>query len=51
MAAIVVSGSGKAFVPLAEDQVGAYQQAASFIALGQEGKEDLHFLAALLHET
>ena len=36
-------------VPFREDQIGSYDDAAPFIALGQEGEQDLHLFPALLH--
>ena len=36
-------------LPFAEDQIGSNHYRFVFIALGQEGKEDLHLIAVVLH--
>ena len=49
MAAIVVIAPLKNLVPLAEDQVRGDGDRLLLVALGEEGEQDLHFLAGLLH--
>ena len=39
----------KDLVPLGEDEVGSDDDTLALVALGQEGKQDLHLLAVLLH--
>ena len=49
MAAAVVRGSLEDPLPVREDQVAGQQDAATFVTMGQQCEENLHFLPALLN--